>query len=167
MSSNKAIAAIALIVFPVAACADVVWPALYLETRLATWWAVSLGLVVEFIVIWKAFGLTAKKAIQVDLAANVASVLLGIILIPLAGIVWEIFPGLIFYKIFHVGTFNPVTWAATYVLAVLINAVLEWAVIVRGFKLPVGKRGFWIMAGANAASVAVAFGSLFVFPVEP
>ena len=41
--------------FGVAACvlavptyADVVWPALYLETRIFTWWAMALGLVIEF-----------------------------------------------------------------------------------------------------------------------
>lgn len=91
----------------------------------------------------------------------------GHLFIPLAGIVWEVFPGLVFYKVFNVGTFNPVTWAATYLLAVAINAGLEWTVIQKGFRLSIGKRGFWIIASANAISVAVAFGSLSVFPVEP
>jgi len=168
MECKKAFAIAALLLlFPTAASADVVWPALFLETRLLTWWTVSIGLLVEFLVIWKAFGLSAKRAALIDLAANAASVLLGIILIPLAGIAWEVFPGLVFYKVFNVGTFNPVTWAATYLFAVAINAGLEWTVIQKGFRLPIGKRGFWIIAGANAISVAVAFGSLLVFPVEP
>ena len=149
------------------ASADVVWPALYLETRLVTWWTVSIGLLVEFLVVWRAFGLSTKKALLVDFTAKAASVLLDIILIPLAaGIAWEIFPGLVFYKVFKVGTFNPATWTVTNLFAVAINTGLEWAVIQKVFKLPIGKRGFWIMAAANAVSVSVAFGSLFVFPVE-
>jgi hypothetical protein len=166
-NKNRLAIAVLVLLVPTAARADVVWPALYLETRLATWWSVSIGLLVELLVIWRAFALEIKKALLVDLVANAASVLLGIIFIPLAGMVWEIFPGLVFYKVFNVGTFNPTTWAATCIFAVAINAALEWAVIQKGFKLPIGKRGFWILAGANAVSVAVAFGSLFVFPVKP
>jgi hypothetical protein len=168
MDNKKKLAiAVFFLLLPTVACADVVWPALFLETRLATWWSVSIGLFVEFLIIWRAFDLSVKKALLVDFVANIVSALLGIILIPLAGVAWEVFPGLVFYKVFHIGTFNPATWSATYLFAVAINASLEWAVIQRGFKIPIGKRGFWIMVGANAVSVAVAFGSLFVFPVKP
>ncbi|MEW6563351.1 MAG: hypothetical protein AB1400_09000 [Pseudomonadota bacterium] len=90
--------------------ADVVWPALYLETRLFSWWAIGLGLMAEFFFIWKVFSLSPKQALLADIAANTASALLGVLLIPLAGIVWEVFPGLAFYHLFNMGTFNPITW---------------------------------------------------------
>ena len=146
--------------------ADVVWPALYLETRLFSWWAIGLGLLVEFFFIWKVFSLTPKQALLADIAANTASALLGAVLIPLAGIVWEVFPGLAFYHLLNMGTFNPITWGATFVFACLINALLESYVLKRFFKLPFTKKTFSWLALANAFSVGIAFGSLWWKPVQ-
>jgi hypothetical protein len=35
--------------------------------------------------------------------------LLGIVLIPFAGILWEFFPGIVIYSVFKIGTFIPQT----------------------------------------------------------
>ena len=43
------VAALALLMIAPAARADVVWPAMFLETRLVTWWAISTGLVAEYL----------------------------------------------------------------------------------------------------------------------
>src|SRR4029078_4473643 len=101
--------------------ADVVWPALFLEMRLLAWWAIAAGLIVElFFVRWlTAFGW--GKSIVADIAMNAASSLLGVVLIPLAGVAWEFFPGVLIYKFLKIGTFNPGTWAATFLMAVFIN----------------------------------------------
>jgi uncharacterized protein (DUF697 family) len=145
--------------------ADVVWPALYLESRMVTWWVIALGLVVEYLFVRKIFGFSVKQALVADVVMNIASVLLGILLIPAAGIAWEFFPGIILYKVFNTGTFNPGTWAMTFLFAVAINAALESLVIRWVFKAKAGKKGFWGLFAANAISVAVAFASLFViFP---
>jgi hypothetical protein len=144
--------------------ADVVWPALFLEDRLFSWWAIGLGLVVEFFFVRWLTTLNLRMCVVADLSMNAASALLGIFLIPLAGIAWEFFPGLILYNIFRVGTFNPGTWAATFLLAVLINAVLELLVLRLAFRQKVGKRVFWWLCVANSLSVALAFGSLLVRP---
>ena len=93
---------------------------------------------------------------------NFASTLLGILLIPIAGLAWEFFPGSVLYRIFDVGTFNPGTWVMTFLFAVAINAALESLVIRWAFKTKLGKRGFWGLVVANAVSVGLAFGSLFV-----
>ena len=158
-----ALSALLLVAAP--ARADVVWPALFLEARLVTWWAVTTGLVVEYLFVRKLFGFGTGKAILVDVCMNAASTLLGILLIPIAGIAWEYFPGILLYTAFDVGTFNPITWIATFLLAVAINAGLESLVIRWAFKTRVGRRGFWGLFLANAVSVGVAFGSLFM--VEP
>jgi len=147
--------------------ADVVWPALYLEMRLFSWWAIGLGLIVEFFFIWKVFSLPLKRALMADIAANTASALLGVVLIPLAGIAWEVFPGLAFYHFLNVGTFNPITWSATFIFACLINALLESYVLKYFFKLPFTKKTFFWLVLANVVSVGVAFGSLWWNPVEP
>ncbi len=157
---------IAMLLVPLPASADVVWPALYLETRLFSWWAIGLGLVVEFFFIWKVFALPPKRALIADLAANTASALLGALLIPLAGVAWEVFPGLAFYHLLNWGTFNPVTWGATFVFACLINAWLESYVLKRFFKLPFTRKTFLWLTLANAASVGIAFGSLWWKPVQ-
>jgi hypothetical protein len=154
------------LVLPSSAHADMVWPALYLETRLFSWWAIGLGLVVEFFLIRKIFGLSTKRAVIADLAANAASAILGILLIPLTGVAWEVFPGSVLYPLLNWGTFNPVTWVATFAFACLINALLESYVLKRFFHLPFTRRTFSWLVLANAFSVGIAFGSLWWKPVQ-
>ena len=133
---------------------------------MVTWWSISLGLVVEYLFVRQLTGFDIKKSIVVDISMNAASSLLGMILIPLAGVGWEFFPGIIIYKLFNIGTFNPGTWAATFFIAVFINAWLENFVIYKCFKRKLGWRGFWWLSLANAASVGIAFISLWLFPTE-
>ena len=144
--------------------ADMIWPAAFLESRLLSAWVISAGLFIEYFFVWRVTALGTWRSILADLAMNAASTLLGIILIPLAGIVWEIFPGLLLYKLFDLGTFNPGTWAATFILAVLINAGLELLVLRLGFRQPPGSGLFWWLCLANALSVGVAMGSFLLYP---
>jgi hypothetical protein len=157
--------AIACALIPAIAHADMVWPALYLVSRLVTWWAVVAGLLIEYIVIRVAFKLPPKKAVFADLAANAASSIVGSLLIAIAGIAWEFGPGLAMYHLLNVGTFNPVTWAATIAMGALINAGIEMAVL-RAFQVPATKRTFLVLTLANALTVGIAFGSMFIVPVE-
>jgi uncharacterized membrane protein SirB2 len=128
------------------------------------WWAIGLGLLVElfFVRFLTRFGWL--KSAFVDIAMNAASVLLGVFLIPTAGIAWEFSVGIALYKMFNIGTFNPGTWLATFLFAVFINAALEASVLRYAFKQRPFKRLFWWLALANAISVAIALGSLFKYP---
>ena len=144
--------------------ADMIWPALFLESRLLSIPVILAGLVVEYFVVWRLTDLGVKRSIFADLAMNTASTLLGILLIPIAGIIWEIFPGIFLYKWFNLGTFNPGTLVATFCMAVLVNAAIETFVVAKGFKQKMGKRGFGWLCIANAVSVGIAFGSLLFFP---
>jgi hypothetical protein len=146
--------------------ADVVWPALFLEARIATWWAISVGLVVEYLFLRRITDLGPARAAWADVAMNAASTLLGLILIPIAGIVWEFFPGTVIYQVFDVGTFNPGTWMATMVMAAALNAFIERFVLRRCFKQQVARRAFWLLFGANAVSVGLAFASIVILPPE-
>lgn len=143
-----------------------VWPALYLETRLFTWWAIGIGLLIEFFAIRVIFDATWCRSATASVAANAGSALSGLPLIAIAGIVWEFFPGSLYMSLFDWGTFNPVTWGATFVMACLLNALIEGFILRRGFTLPVGRKHFWLLVLANAVSVGVALGSLFVVPVQ-
>jgi hypothetical protein len=146
------------------AFADVVWPALFLETRIMSWWAISLGLLIEYLFIRSFLKVSIKQSLKITLVMNLASCLLGIILTPLSGILWEIFPGILLYKIFDLGTFNPGTWTATFIMSVFINGGIEALVITKVFKTKIGKKGFWLLCAINALSIGAAFISLFIFP---
>jgi hypothetical protein len=144
--------------------ADVVWPALFLAGRMLAWWAIGLGLLVELFFVRFLTGFGWLKSAVVDIAMNAASALLGLFLIPLAGIAWEATAGIALYKLFNIGTFNPGTWAATFSFATFINAALEASVLRYGFKQRPFKRLFWWLAFANAISVGIALGTLFLWP---
>lgn len=142
-----------------------VWPALYLEERIFTQWAIGLGLLIEFFFVRWLFALSIRKAVIATTIANAVSALIGILLIPLAGIVWEFFPGILYMGPLGWGTFNPITWTATFALACLITTVIEALVYRGGFKFKVGRREFIWLVVANSFSVGAAFASLFIVPV--
>lgn len=164
----KKIIACLLLIISFSAYANMVWPAVYLEARLFSWWAISAGLVIESIFVLKLFNLPAIKAFIATFCANFVSAVAGIILIPLSGIAWEIFPGSIFNELFNMGTFNPITWSATFIIACMINVAIEGGVYQKLFKLPFkykSKTFFWFLI-ANAFSVGVALISVFINPLK-
>jgi hypothetical protein len=148
------------------ATADMVWPALYLETRIFTWWTIGVGLLVEFFFVRRLFDLNVRKAAIATATANAVSAVLGVPLIPIAGIIWELFPGSLYMGPLNWGTFNPITWGATFLLACFVTSVIEALVYKHGFKYRVSRRTFGWLILANSISVGVAFASLFVFPVR-
>ena len=83
--------------------ADMVWPALVLEERILSAVPIAAGLVVEWLTLWLGgFGLSWKKAAGVDIVMNVVSTGAGVVVMPFLGLVWEVFPGTVLYKIFNV-----------------------------------------------------------------
>jgi hypothetical protein len=144
--------------------ADVVWPALSLQSGLLSIPVILAGLVIEYFFVWRLTNLGVGWSILADVAMNAGSTLLGIFLIPVAGIAWEVFPGLILYHWLHWGTFSPITWGATFFMAVLINAALETLVLAKGFKQKIGKRGFAWLCLANGITVAIAMVTLAIRP---
>jgi len=107
--------------------ADVVWPALFLEMRLLSWWVILLGLLVEWPFVRLLTHFPWTKAFIADAAMNGASTVLGIFLRPIFRLfVWEPIGEATFYHRFNVGTFNPVSWAAAFLFAVLLSAVIDF-----------------------------------------
>lgn len=154
--------------WPAAAYANAVWPALILESRLFSWWAIGLGLLVEFFFIKWLFSLSPKKAALATISANAVSSVAGVILIPMAGIGWELLPGLAMDWAFGWGTFNPVTWSATFIMGCLINGLVEGAVYKKWFAPEFrfkSKAFLWLLV-ANSLSVGAAFVSMWISPVE-
>ena len=137
--------------------ANVVWPALYLLGRLLSFWVIALGLLIEFLFVRWLTRLDWKRAIWADVAMNLVSALLGIILIPVAGLILVLpFPA----------TFGLASWVATFCVAVLINTSVESFVLLKGFKQSIRRKEFWLLCLANALSVGVAFGSFWLYPIR-
>jgi len=153
-----------VIVWSDAARADVLWPALVVEERLFSALPIAFGLAVEILVLWLFLAMPWRRAASAGIAMNVASVSLGLALVPLSGLLWEVFPGIALFKLFNIGTFNPGTWVATFVLACGVNALVEAGVLRWAFGVAFSKRLLVILAVANAASVGIAYGSLWLRP---
>lgn len=144
--------------------ANLVWPALYLTSRMLAVWPIAAGLLVEYFFVRYATNLRGGRCLAADIAMNLASAALGLLLIPLSGMIWELLAAITIHPLFNVGTFNPATWGATLLLAAAINTVIEGFVLQKGFKQKLARRGFWLLFAANLVSVAIAFASIIMHP---
>ena len=97
---------------------------------------------------------------------NIASGLLGIILIPVLGILWELGVG-IPLSLLGMGTFNLITWTATFFIAVGSNALIETYALKYAHKMPFGRSRFLWLCLANGVSVGIALISYHLYPPYP
>jgi hypothetical protein len=155
---------VALALCPSVASADVIWPALIFVGHLLSVPAIGIGLAVEILCLRRLLKMSWRTSLLAGVAMNLVSCALGVVLIPLVGIVWEVFPGLILYYGFNIGTFNPGTWAATFLLAAVVNALVEAITLRFLFGIAFSRRVLIILALANCASVAVACFTLWLEP---
>jgi hypothetical protein len=140
--------------------ADVVWPALLLEQKLLGIVPISVGLIIEWLVLWLGFALPLRKAAVIGASMNVFSMLVGILFIPVLGLGWDVLLGSLLYSVFNV----PGTWIPASLMAVLVNTTVETGVVKWGFKVPLSRRRVSLLCAANCASVAIAFVSLWLRP---
>jgi hypothetical protein len=132
--------AVLLLCVPVIAHANSAWPALYLIYGIYTWWVIAAGLAIEWLAIKWLFRLSNIRTTVVDIVANATSALCGLVLVPVSGLVYGIGRGIL----------------PTFLLAVLINLVVETAVMRFGFKLPVTRRATAVILAANVITVLLA-----------
>src|SRR5438552_19060380 len=126
-----------LSIFPL--FADIVFPELLLAGRLLAWWVILVGLAVELPIVRLLTGFNLKRCIIADLAMNTISALVGVVLIPVLGLGWELGGSRLFGEI----GFNSVHWPVTFAFCVVINSVIEQSVLRFRFKSKLGIRGFW------------------------
>lgn len=154
-----------LLLFSCPASAAGAWPAVYLETRLFSLWAIGISLLAGTVFVRWCLHAAWGRAGLASLAANLVSVASGILLLPLAGMLFGILAAWTFERWFGWGAFNPVNWVVTLLLAVFISAGLQWAIYRLIFRFHFHAREYLYLLAANAVPVLLAFASQYLVPV--
>lgn len=139
-------------------CADVVWPSLYITKGMLSLKTIILGLIVELLFLKYFTKVDWKKSVIITVLMNLITTILGVILIPIAGLGSEFFFDFVLhaYDKFGIGTFHWSHWLASYILAILINTIIEGLFIKSTLKLKL-KQTFWWLLIANSISVLFCF----------
>jgi hypothetical protein len=136
--------------------ANMVWPALYTETKLSSVPIIGLSLVIEYFFFKWLFTINVRQAIRYTILANLISGLLGLFLRPIAGIAYELSLGGIINLLFNWGTFNPIAWIFVPILGGVINAFLELLTIRLIWKQKFNKRNYLFLWMINTVTIAIA-----------
>ena len=136
---------------------DIMWPAMAVAGRPAYWGAIAIGLLIEWPFVKAITSLPWLRSVAPTVIANVASSLVGVLAIPSIGALWEIGPGDAIDRRFGLPTFNWASWAATIVIVIILNMVVEGAILARWFHVKVSVKNAALLLVANALSVGLAF----------
>lgn len=137
------------LILPFIVYANLIWPSIYIVQMYYTWYVIGIGLLIEFFAAKYYLKYSWKKTAGMVVLMNAISAILGLILIPLTGILCEIL-----LLPFKTGTFDLLHWILDFVFAVFANACVENLSLTLIFKTSF-KSNFWWILGANAVSVAV------------
>lgn len=131
-------------IFTTPAFADVVWPSLYIATGMASIKVVIVGLITELFFVKFFTNISLLKASIITVIMNTVTCILGMLLIPISGLFVELLPP---FKTFHW-----THWLLDYLLAILINTVIEGFIIKLILKLKFKNVFIWLFV-ANAISI--------------
>ena len=129
--------------------ADVVWPSLYIATGMTGMKVIITGLLIEVFFVKFFTDIHWLRAAIITVVMNTVTCLLGIVLIPILGLLLEF----VMYPV-NQATFHWTHWAASYLVIVLINTLIEGLVIKLTLKKSY-KKIFWWLFGANALSILI------------
>ena len=145
-----------LLAFSPTVAANIVWPALYAETRVSSLPIIALSLLLEWLVIRWLFRMDWKRSAAYALAANLASGVLGLLFRPLLGIAWDLSLGQLVIFLFNWGTFNPIAWFFVPVIGGAVNASIELLTIRLIWKQAFTRKRFLVLWLANWLTVGMA-----------
>ena len=127
------------------AFADVVWPSLYIAAGMVSLKVIVLGLLIELVFVKIFTNINWLKASIITIIMNGVTCLLGVVLIPISGLFVELLP---------TKTFHWTHWFLDYLLAILINTIIEGLIIKLILKLKLKRIFIWLFI-ANAISILV------------
>ena len=120
--------------------ANLAWPGTALAIGVVAAQIIGFGLVLEWIVTWKAFRLTAGRAAIATLVMNAVSALVGV---PLA------------YTLGGAVGGEPLGALGYLLVASILSAAIEAATLARWFGVAANGRSFAWLTGVNVASCVV------------
>lgn len=140
---------ISFLLIPVSVSANMVWPSLYIAEGMRSWYVILIGIIIEIMFVKYFLKELYFKSILITFVMNLVSTILGVVAIPLSGIICE------FLMIpFGTGTFHPTHWIMSYIFAIVSNVFVEGLTIKFIFKYRFRKI-FWWLCIANAISVII------------
>ena len=140
---------IAVLLTPIFVSANVVWPSLYILEGMMSWYVILIGFVIETAFVKYFLKDTYLKAVLIAFVMNLVSAVLGVLGIPISGLIVEIL-----LIPFDTGTFHITHWLASYLFAILLNVAVEGLTVKIIFKHKF-KKMFWWLFVANAISVFI------------
>ena len=140
---------LSFLLMPIYAKANIVWPSLYIAAGMRSWYIILIGLVIEILFVKYFLKETYLKSILISFVMNLVSTVIGVVLIPLSGLIGEIL-----MIPFDTGTFHPTHWLISYIFAILSNVLVEGLTIKHIFKYRFRKM-FWWLCVANAISIII------------
>lgn len=151
-----ATALLTLIVLPITANANIIWPAVYVSNRLYSWYIILAGLVIEILFIRFAVKQPWKKSALISVVMNAISAIIGIFALPFVGLAVE-------FALSPVSdnTFSPLHWTIAYIVGLAFNVLIEGSANKLIFHLPFKKNVIWLTV-ANAISVIICVISMAV-----
>lgn len=153
---RKSLLAALLLCVPFAAKANMIWPSIYILEQIYAWYVIPAALAVEVIAARIFLKTSWKKSALMMFVTNLISAVVGLILIPLSGIMVEIL-----MLPFNTGTFDLSHWILDYLAIVLANTCVEGAALKWIFKYPF-KPNFWWLFSANLISVIISIAALVI-----
>jgi len=160
-----------LILWAVPVQADVIWPTLYVEMSLLSLPVIIFGLAIEDLFYFYGLELGLKKSAIFSISINAISTLVGIIAIPIGGLIGLailVAPTLMINNTFiqnHIvdSVVIAIFWTIMYLIVVIITSFIEVYTAKRLFGLANDRQEVRVIVWANIASVGIAFVSIYVF----
>lgn len=141
--------------------ANVVWPGLYLSGRMITW-AIPAGILIEVFllkyIIQRGWGYT----LLVTSAVNIISTIVGAVGAILGNLAFEATLGIILYKYFQIGTFNPLSWTSAIFFGTLVSTIIEVYSLKTIFKIKLTSKQRYLFLAVNLLSTLTAFASILI-----
>ena len=140
---------VSFLLIPICASANMVWPSLYIAEGMRSWHVILIGLLIEIIFVKFFLKESHLKSVLIAFIMNLASTVLGVVVIPLSGFIGEVL-----MIPFGTGTFHPTHWLVSYVFAILSNVLIE-GLTIKIISKKEFKKMFWWLCVANAISIII------------
>lgn len=134
---------------PFSVSANMIWPSIFIVQQYYIWYVILAGLIIEICAAHKFLKINWGKSILTMVVANLISAILGLLLVPISGILIELLT-----LPFGGGTFHLSHWILDYFCLVVVNTCVELLALKWIFKYPFKSNFLWLFC-ANLISVVI------------